>query len=316
MLPARLKLKTGIITRLNTLFETAMKFTATLLLSLACLLLPTTILVAEPILVPAWQTATVFEQPESVVYDAQRNVLYVSNINGDPIAADGNGYISILSVNGELIEQHWVNDLNAPKGMALVGDILFVADINELIKIDVKNNHIIQRYLAPNAKLLNDVAADDQGNVYVSDVLTNTIYSLKNGQFEIWIHSDQLESPNGLLVEHDQLIVGSWGNMTDGFATDIPGHLKTINLTTKQIESLGDKSPVGNLDGVEADGNGHYYVTDWMAGKLLHITPAGISTTLLTLQQGSADHTVMPEHRLVIIPMMFSGNVVAYQIGR
>lgn len=284
------------------------------LLLLISLLLPTLCLASPPILVPLWQTDTLFEQPESVVYDAKRELLYVSNVNGDPSEADGNGYISQLALNGDLIKQHFIDGLNAPKGLTIVGDTLYVADINELVVIDLKSQKIIQRYSAPKAKFLNDVVADSNGNIYVSGFLTSSIYRLSKGKFGLWLQDEQLASPNGLLIEGDQLIVGNWGNMTDGFATAIAGHLKSITLSNKKIKSLGDGSPAGNLDGVESDGNGDYFVTDWMAGKLLHITASGIATTLLVLGQGSADHTVLLPQGLVIIPMMMSGYVVAYKI--
>ncbi|NQY27000.1 MAG: SMP-30/gluconolactonase/LRE family protein [Piscirickettsiaceae bacterium] len=269
---------------------------------------------ATPLLVPAWQTEAVFQQPESVVYDAKRDVLLVSNVNGNPNDANGLGYISQVSLSGEMVKQHWLDGLNAPKGLAIVGNRLYVADINELVEIDLKSNKILNRYLAPNAIFLNDVAADAQGNVYVSDMMTNTLHRLANGQFEIWLQDVRLEAPNGLLVEGKNLIVGSWGNMTDGFATDIVGHLKTINIKTKTIQSLGDASAVGNLDGVESDGDGGYFVTDWMNGKLLHITAEGISTTLIKLDQGSADHTVLLDKGLLIIPMMLTNDLITYRI--
>ena len=47
-----------------------------------------------------WQTDRVFSTPESVVYDAERHVLYVSNIDGSPSEIDGKGFISRLSMNG------------------------------------------------------------------------------------------------------------------------------------------------------------------------------------------------------------------------
>jgi len=270
----------------------------------------------QPLLVPAWESEAVLEGPESVVYDAQQKLLFVSNVNGNPNDVDSNGYISTLSLDGQVINQHWLDGLNAPKGLALVGSTLYVADINELVVIDTKQKKIINRYKAPKAKFLNDVAADSQGNIYVSGFLTNTIYRLADDKFEIWLDDAQLEQPNGLLVEGDNLIVGSWGVMTDGLATEIAGHLKTINISNKKIQSLGDKTPAGNLDGVEADGQNNYFVTDWMQGKLLYITPKGKSTTLIALPQGSADHTVLLEQNLVIIPMMLTGNLIAFEIKK
>ena len=79
-------------------------------------------LAAQPLLVPAWQTTTSFEQPESVVLANDGQYLFVSNVNGDPSQADGNGYISTLSLSGEIMEQQWLTGLDAPKGMAVVGD--------------------------------------------------------------------------------------------------------------------------------------------------------------------------------------------------
>jgi len=293
-----------------------MKLITASLLSLFIALLPNISFAETPVLVPAWQTSVVFEQPESIAFDPKKQQLYVSNINGGPTDVDGNGYISLLSLDGSINELHWLDGLNAPKGLTIVGNNLYIADINELVVVDIKNRKITQRYSAPKAKFLNDVVADKKGNIYVSAFLTNTLYRLSNGQFEVWLQSEELEVPNGLLVENDQLLVASWGVMTDGFATEVAGHLKTINLETKQIRSLGDKTPAGNLDGLESDGNGSYFVTDWMAGKLLHIAPSGISSTLVTLEQGSADHIVLHEQGLVIIPMMLSGNVLAYQIKK
>lgn len=291
-----------------------MKIIPIRLLSLLFILLPVLASADSPILVPAWQTQTVFQQPESVVYDSQRNLLFVSNVNGAPNEADGNGYISQLSVDGKLIEQHWLTGLDAPKGLAIVGDTLYVADINQLVAIDIKHKKISKRYPVSEAKFLNDVAADAAGNVYVSDMLTNSIHRLTQGKLEIWLHDDALEYPNGLLLEGDNLIVASWGVMTDGFVTDIAGHLKTIDIASKKIQSLGDKTPVGNLDGLESDGQGNYFVTDWMVGKLLHIAPSGISKTLISLEPGSADLTVLPQQKLVIIPIMLSNDIVAYRI--
>ena len=276
------------------------------------ILLPSINFAHTPIVTHAWTTQTVFAQPESVVYDPKRRQLYVSNVNGDPSEPDGNGYISRLSPTGQVISLYWVDGLDAPKGMAIFGDTLYVADINQLVAIDIGRGQVIQRYLAPEAKFLNDVAVDKQGNVYVSGFLTNSIYRLSDDKFTLWLSKDELDSPNGLLIENGQLIVASWGTMTDGFATDIPGHLKTVNIKSKKIKSLGYKMPVGNLDGLTSDGDGNYFVTDWMQGKLLHIKPNGTSKTLLNLTQGSADHTTLGN--LIIIPMMMSNHLTAYQI--
>ena len=262
-----------------------------------------------------WETEKYFSQPESVLYDSKRDIVYVSNINGLPDEQNGIGFLSKLSLSGKLIESNWIDGLDAPKGMAIFDDKLYVSDLTSLVEIDIENNKILNRYDASESIFLNDVTADDAGNVYVSDTFTDAIYRLQEGIFEIWLQTPELKNPNGLLVDDGKLIVGSWGVMNEDFTTDIPGHLIVIDLESKSISDIGDGSPLGNLDGVESDGTGNYYVTDWMAGKMFHVGPNGDYTTILELELGSADHDVIVDQNMIIIPMMQNDVVVSYGIS-
>jgi len=266
-------------------------------------------------LTKAWETPDTLSGPESAIYHAGSDMIFVSNVNGAPNEKDSNGFISTLSPDGTVIKADWVTGLHAPKGLALSGDNLYVSDVDTLVEINIESGAISNTYAAADSQFLNDVAADADGNIYVSDMMTNTVYRLSGGELSPWLQSDDLENPNGLFVEGDNLIVGSWGVMTDGFATEVPGHLKSVSLADQSIQSLGNGTAVGNLDGVESDGNGNYYVTDWIAGKLLHIMPSGESNELLDLGQGSADHAVMADQGLIVIPMMNDNKVVAYKIA-
>ena len=254
-----------------------------------------------------------FSNPESVVHDKNADVLYVSNVNGSAVEKDGNGFISRVSLDGEILELKWVTGLNAPKGLAINGNRLYTADIVALVEIDIPTAMITNRYEVADAEFLNDVAAAPDGSIYVSDMMMDRIHRLSGGEFSLWLESPDLESPNGLLVQGDRLILGAWGVMTEGFSTEKAGHLKSISIGDKSIKSIGDGSPVGNLDGVEADLDGDYYVTDWMAGKLLHIEKSGKADELLALEQGMADHAVIPEKDLIILPMMNSNKLLAYK---
>jgi len=255
-----------------------------------------------------------FNQPESVVYDATSGVSFVSNVNGSPVEKDENGYISKLLLDGTVLGKQWVIGLNAPKGLAIYEGTLYVADIDTLVAIDIASGTISNSYQVEDAKFLNDVAADKDGNIFVTDMLLNRIHCLCDGQFNIWLESPELESPNGLHSEGNNLILGTWGVMTDGFATEVPGHLKSISIKDKSITSLGG-TPIGNLDGVESDSNDGYYVTDWMAGKLYQVDKAGNATLLLELEQGTADLEVIPEKSLILLPMMKNNKVLAYKIN-
>ena len=263
-----------------------------------------------------WETPQEFKQPESVIYDSKRKFLYVSNINGLPTEEKQLGFISKVTLDGRIVDLNWITELNAPKGMAIQGDKLYVADINILVEIDIDSGQVTNRYEAPDSKLLNDLAIDKEGNVYVSDLFANTIYRLSNGNFELWLKSKNLDFPNGLYVDNERLIVATWGAVTnkETFATDVPGQLKAISLGDKAITSLGGEKPIGNLDGLEPDGKGNYYVTDWMAGKLLRITPSGDVTLVLQLKQGPSDHEYIVDQKLVIIPMMNENQLVAYRV--
>jgi sugar lactone lactonase YvrE len=260
-----------------------------------------------------WE-ASGFDQPESAVYDSERDVLYVSNVHGDPGEKTRDGYVSKLSLDGEVVEAQWVTGLDAPLGMDIHESTLYVADIDRIVAIDVESGEITGTYPAEGAQFLNDVTADEQGRVFVSDMMGNRIYVLEDGEVQVWVESEDLESPNGLYAEGDRIVVGAWGVMTDGFETEVPGHLKVVDFETQEVQSLGDGTPVGNLDGVEPDGEGNYLVTDWMAGKLYRITPEGAAEELVDLGQGAADHEYIEEQRLVVIPMMNDGVVVAYEL--
>lgn len=260
-----------------------------------------------------WET-TGFKNPESVVYDSKRDLLYVSNVNGKPGDKDNNGSIARVSLNGDIQELDWIAGLNAPKGLAIHDDKLYVADIDTLVVIDIASATVSDRYTVGDAQFLNDVAAADNGDIYVSDMMLNRIHRLQDGDFVTWLESDALENPNGLLVQDNRLVVGAWGVMTDGFATETPGHLKAVSLADKSVSSMGSGEPVGNLDGVEADADGDFYVTDWMSGGLLHIMPDGSAEKLLDLNQGSADHEYIRKKDLLLIPMMNDNKLLAYRV--
>lgn len=264
----------------------------------------------------AWESPAEFSGPESAIYDDARDVLYVSNVNGSPVEKDGNGFISKLGLDGKITELNWVGGLDAPKGLAISNGKLYASNITELVEIDIEAGAIDNRYAADGAKFLNDVTADQDGNVYVSDMVGNKIYRLSGGKLSVWLESDKLENPNGLFVEGGQLIVGSWGNMAEDFSTEVPGHLKTVSLADGSVATLGNGNPVGNLDGVESDGKGNYYVSDWAAGALFHITPAGDAEQLLDLNPGSADIEAINDMNLIVIPMMKDNKVIAYKVGQ
>lgn len=275
-----------------------------------------------------WETQDNLKNPESVVYASKQNVLFVSSINGAPTEIDQNGFISKVSpANGSIIELNWVTGLNAPKGIAISNNNsrLYVSDLTELIEIDIESGKIIKRFSAPGSAFLNDVVLDNQGNIYVSDTFTNTIYKLdsKNNNnassLQVWLKSPQLNGPNGLHIDNskNRLIVASLGNLSKSK----PGAgIEVVDMNSKTITTLGKEgmtSPFGVLDGIESDtADTHYYVTDNRAGKLYIVNADGTGyDTLVDLHtQGTADLEYIPSQSTIIIPLMQNNTLVAYKI--
>lgn len=255
-----------------------------------------------------------FKNPESTLLAPAGDLIYVSNVNGAPTEKDGNGFISKMSPDGKMIKADWATGLNAPKGMSVVGDTLFVADIDELVAIDAGTGAIKNRYPADGAKFLNDVAVDSKNRVYVSDMAGNAIWQLDGDTFSKWLESADLKSPNGLIVKGENLIVGAWGVMTNGFATDVPGHLLQVSLADKSISNLGDGSSVGNLDGVEILSDTEFLVSDWFSGKVLKINVSGKAEQLFDLNQGSADLGYSAATGIIYVPMMNDNVVLGFKM--
>jgi hypothetical protein len=259
-------------------------------------------------------TVSGLKNPESAIHDPAADVIYVSNTNSDVMVKDGNGFISRLSPDGQVLDLEWVSSLDSPTGLALAGGMLYAADIDRVVAIDPGKGAITARYHATGAQFLNDIAAGADGRLFAGDMLTDTIWVLENGRLSPWLQNEALESPNGLLVEDGRIVVGTWGRMTDGPRTKVPGHLKAVDLRTRQVASLGDPAPVGNIDGVAPDGRGGYFLTDWLTGGLFHATAQGEATRLLPLAHGSADLTALLDRKLLVVPMAADGTVVAYRI--
>ncbi|WP_072395524.1 hypothetical protein [Hyphomicrobium sp. CS1GBMeth3] len=260
-----------------------------------------------------WE-ATGFAQPETVLPDLDAGVLYVSNVAGGPGDKDGNGFISKLTLDGKVTNLKWVTGLDAPKGLALNGGKLYVADLDQLVEIDVASGAIATRHQAPGAKILNDIAIDGEGRVYVTDWPGNAIWRLVDDTFEKWVEGDVLKAPNGLLVEGDSLVVAAWGTgMKPDFSTETAGNLLTVGLEDKAVANLGSGAPVGHLDGLEPFDADSYLVTDWVGGKVFQISRTGEAKELLKVSQGTANLAFIASTRTAIIPLMVDGKVVAYQ---
>lgn len=259
-----------------------------------------------------------FDQPESTVYLPESDIYLVSNINGAPMALNGKGYISKVSSDGEILERYWSKGFNAPKGLGYFNGQVYVADMQQLIQLDSDTGKVIKRYTAPESKMLNDVAIDSEGNVFVSDLIAGGVYRLSNGEFSQWISGQTLPHPNGLTFDNNALTIASWGRgLQADFSTKTLGrvhqltpfaHLKNEHVTDLQAIS----EPIGNLDGIERYAD--FFITnDWINGNVFAVK-GGHSKLILEAGKGAADINIVNDH--LIVPMMLDNRLDVYKLKK
>jgi hypothetical protein len=258
-----------------------------------------------------WE-ATGFEAPESITYDSKEKVFYVSNVVGSPTDKDANGYISKLDEKGKIITQKWITGLNAPKGMGIHNGKLYVADIDNVAVIDIASSKIESTLPATGSTFLNDIAVSPKGDVYISDTFGgNTIYRIQNGKIDLWLKDEKLDFPNGLFVKGNEIIVSSWGVVTNQqtFETAVKGKVISVSIADKKVKDVSKS--FANGDGLAPWKNG-YLVSEWSSGKIYFVDNKGETKEIGSYNQGTADFYL--KDNTLLIPQMSEGKVMAFTV--
>ncbi len=251
-----------------------------------------------------WATDTLLRTPESVIYDEEREFIYVSNVNENPWEKDGNGFISRIDKEGHIVDLFWVGGLDGPKGMAIVDEMLYVADIDALIIINMVTGEIAQRIEIEGAVNLNDVTCDARGKVYLSDSGGGKVYGYIDGKVDEVVSA--LEGrPNGLRVLNDQLLI----------LNSTTSDLIKFGLTDAQQNEV--TKGLGHGDGVmETNVEGSYVLSDWQ-GQLFHFSEKGGLVNLQDSREegvNSADLWFIKETSMMVVPTFFDNRVLAYRL--
>jgi len=256
-------------------------------------------------------TLSNFETPESFIVDPEDGSYYVSNINGGPTDKDGNGYISKISPNGNIVIQKFIGDkkeemlLNAPKGLVIVGQNIFVTDIDTVKGFNKETGRpaALVDLSKLNAKFLNDIAWDGQAALYVSDTMADAIFKVdmkNNYKASIFKKGRELGNPNGLFFNprSKNLMVVTWGS----------GQILEIGRGGK-VHVL--KKGLGALDGLDYDRQGNLYVSSFEKGEIYRIPfyGRGIATVFLSGLTTPADISYDRKKNELLIPS-FKGNTV------
>jgi len=274
----------------------------------------------EPVAVAAPVASVVvrdvgFQTPECVLHDDESDVYFVSNINGPETAADGNGFISRLDPQGKVLDLKWIDGskpgqtLDAPKGMALSGQLLYVADIASVRMFDRKTGKGMGKVAIPGATFLNDLSAAPDGSVWASDSGlspgktdlepngTDAIYRIADGKAEPIAKDRSLGLPNGLLADADGTWVVTFGS----------GELYRITRGGKR-ENI-QRLESGQLDGVARASDGSLLVSSWERNAILRGHPGGVFTAAIDGVVSPADFAYDAKGNRVWIPLFTKDTV-------
>ncbi len=249
-----------------------------------------------------WETPDMLTTSESVCYDSTNRVLFVSCIDGNPTDKDGNGFISMLSLSGEVQVFRWAGGLNAPKGMGIAGDALYVTDIDRVVKLDLKDGQVAHVMEVDGARFLNDITVGPDGSIYVSDMYTTSIYRIQNDRIALWVSNPEFENPNGLNYLGDELLVGT----NNG--------IYAVRFDDRSVRH--HVRDTGGIDGLELFDDGYFLISDW-SGKIQLVHPNKEPIVLLnTTPQGinAADIEYIADLRMLLVPTFMDNRVVAYEI--
>lgn len=280
---------------------------------------------AQPAAVTPMRIASVegFSTPESVVYDAEQDVYYVSNINGNPSAFDNNGFISRMRGDGTVDSLRFIMGgrsgvaLNGPKGMAIVGDTLWVADIDAIRAFNKRTGAAVATIgLRGRARFLNDVATGPDGTLYVSD--TGIEFDAAGGMSHPG--PDQVLRVSGRTA--DAVVQGEQLSGPNGVTWDAANNrLLIVSFAANNIMSWrpGEQTPTsvvsgpGQFDGVEVLEDGRVLVSSW-ADSTVHVLEAGALRPLITGVPAPADIGVDTRRNRVAVPLFMGNRVELWEI--
>ena len=254
-----------------------------------------------PELVLKWESDSSLKVPESVLFDKAAKVLYVSNIDGtNPWEADGKGSIGKVGLDGKVIAAEWVSGLHGPKGMGMFNGKLYVADLGNIVVIDIAAGKIEKSIPIEGATGLNDISIDPKGVIYVTEYLAKKLYKVENEKAELI--AENLTQPNGVLYHNNEL-----------FLLDGTGMFK-VN-TDKSMTKIADGME-GGLDGIENIEGNNFFISCW-EGALWHVNTDGTKHLLMDTRaekRNTADIGFDPATKTVYVPTFFRNTVVAYEL--
>ncbi len=256
--------------------------------------------------------------PESVIHDATADVYLVSNVNGAPVDPDDNGFISRLSPSGEVLELKWIDGadddvtLNAPKGMAIQGGLLYVADIDCVRMFDRGTGAPAGEACVDGATFLNDVTPAPGGDVLFTDsgldasfapTGADAVYRLHEGTATPIAAGADLGAPNGVTMAGDDIVVVSF----------MSGEIYRLGADGGRTAVTGPSQL--QLDGVVALPDGRLLAASWGSSCVYAVSRDGSMECVVEGVDAPADIGYDANRKRVLIPLFNADEVRIEPIG-
>ncbi len=251
------------------------------------------------------QKITGLKSPESVTVGPDGRI-YVSEIG--EFGKEGDGRIGVIGADGQL--RGFAQGMDDPKGLVFFGNDLYVADRTRVLRVGLDGKWTV--FAAATAfpampQFLNDLEADAQGNLYVSDSgdlkgQGGAIHRIgRNGKVSTivsGVRDARVQAPNGLLMEGQ-------GHLLE--VDFVSGILYRIRVRGGEMEKVAEG--FGGGDGIVRGAGDAIYVSDWKNGKVFVL---GKNREVRLLQEGyaaAADLGLTKDHKFILVPDMKAGEL-------
>lgn len=266
-----------------------------------------------------------FMTPESVLMDTVADVYLVSNINGGPTDEDDNGFISRVTPDGTVENLRWIDGaaglfpLHAPKGMAISGDTLFVADITCIRMFNRTSGEFLSDLCLEGTSFLNDVAIGPEGSIFVTDTGvragaagleaagTDAIYRLprEEGRQGATLARDaELGGPNGIAIGPRGIFVVTFGSG------------EVLRFTAGGEKSVLLPASSRQYDGIIFLNDGSFMFSAWGDSSIYMVGSTGSVQRAIQNVEAPADIGYDPRRNRVLIPLFNQNAVVIHELGQ
>lgn len=245
----------------------------------------------------AWVTSGEFCEPETVL-PLPDNTLLISNVCN--FKETGNGFLSLLDGEGNVIDWRIVEGLDAPLGMALVDNQVYVVD-NNRVKVFSWPAYALLKTIELDTAVANDIAVSAEGDIYVTDTAKGLVMHVgQDGEQSVFTGKEQFPGANGIALHQGSLYIGG-------------EKLWRVDVNSASVAVAAPKW-VTDIDGIEFEADGTLQVTP-VGGALIRF-PGGDKAEILAGEGvSSANHGYAAELRLVLIPTGFDNTVIAIRVG-